>query len=161
MRYGFDRMTIGAFVAHKTVAPIGAIHKKRFVAAGISPANQATLNLYAGPFRFTIPETGFSQDMAAGQSSLDLAIEEFPPMVVCEELPLADGAVRYCISPVGNTKWRRYVMDIHDEHQLPAGSLVFPVGGSVLVDGATAELHRPVAASTVSGSGRAIVVEVV
>lgn len=161
MRYEFERTEMGAFFVHKTVAAIGSVHKKRFVASGISPANQATLNLYAGPFRFTIPEAGFSQDMAAGQSSLDLAIEEFPPMVVCEEFALADGAVRYCISPVGNAKWRRYVMDIHGEHQLPAGSLVFPVGGSVLVDGATAGLHRPVAASTVSGSGRAIVVEVV
>lgn len=161
MNYGFERTEIGAFFVYKTVAAIGAVHKKRFVSPGISPANQATLNLYAGPFRFTIPETGFSQDLAAGQSSLDLAIKEFPHMVVCEELPLADAAVRYCISPVGNAKWRRYVLDIDGAHQLPVGSIVFPAGGSVLVDGAAADLHKPVASSEVSGSGRIIVMEVI
>lgn len=154
-------MPIGAFVAHKTVAPIGAIHKKRFVAAGISPANQATLNLYAGPFRFAIPEIGFLQDMAAGQSSLDLAIAEFPPMVVCEESPLTDGAVRYCVSPVGESRWRRRVFDVDGEVQLPGGSLIFPISGELLADGATAELLRPVSATMVSGSGRVLIAELI
>lgn len=160
MTYKFEKIEMGSFTVYRTVARVGSVHRKRF-ADGVTPANQGTLNLYAGKFLFSIPSIEFEQRLDAGQSSLDLSIEAFPSGGICEERPLEDGAVRYCVSPTVSQKWRRTVIDLDGEHSLAKGSLVFPVSGDVAADGIAMRLHEPASAENVSGSGRAILVEVI
>ena len=161
MSYEFERIDMGAFIVHKTVAAPGVVHRKRFIVDGATPANQGTLNLYAGPFRVSIEEAEFTQDMGAGQSSLDLAIGQFPLMAICEEVALEDGAVRYCVVPAGPWRWRRYAADIDGARTLAGGSVVFPVSGELLIDGRPAQLHTPAAGFVLAGVGRALILEVV
>ena len=156
MSYKFEKLSVGGFWAFASRPRVGDVHLKRFVSEGVTPANQATLNLYSGRFLFSIPTTGFEQVLEAGQSSLDLHVGAYPAGEVCEETPLADGSLRFCLSPVDPAaKWaRRLVVFGQGGGQIAVrpGSAVFVADGVATVDGVPAACHVPV-------SGRSIVCE--
>jgi len=129
----YEKSILGSFTVYSSAVKIGDIHRKKFVTTGISPLNQETLNLYAGNFNFSIPSIGFSQDMLPGQSSLDLTITEYPLGAICEERPLSESAMRYCISPTNKAaKWKRRTHVFTQDASalsIPQGSVVFTVAG--------------------------------
>lgn len=158
----YDKSIIGNFNVYHSKVSLGDIHKKKFISTNISPLNQETLNLYAGSFNFSIPSTGFSQNLLPGHSSLDLNITEYPLNTICEEHPLEDMSVRYCISPVNKqAKWKRYTYTFTDELlniTLPLGSIVFLCNGTLSSELGTATLFIPISASMLSSNNATIIV---
>jgi hypothetical protein len=73
---------------------------------GTTPTNQETLNVYLeGTFEVSIPDTGFTQTLTPGQSSLDLAVALYPAGVPIVERALTTPARRICLSPVMRGDW--------------------------------------------------------
>lgn len=126
--YQFEKNTLGDFVIHKSQPQIGATHKKQF-SEGVTPENQATFNVYiAGSFLFSIGD--FQQTLTAGQSTLDLTLDEFPANTLCTETCLENSAVRYCISRATSGHWMR--TKVTDLNWLaPANGLFIGVDGSL------------------------------
>jgi hypothetical protein len=126
--YQFEKQTLGDFVIHKSRPLIGATHKKQF-SEGVTPLNQATFNVYiAGSFLFSIGD--FQQTLTAGQSTLDLTLEEFPANTLCTETCLENSASRYCISRATAGAWMR--TKVTDSNWIaPADGLFIGADGSL------------------------------
>ena len=125
--YQFDRSFVGGFTLHTSRPSRGDEHHKRF-GHGVTPANQATLNLYtAGRFELLIAGAGYRREMLAGQCSLDIELPAYP-QGLCVERCLEDGGCRICVSPTAaGVRWSRHVI------QLEAGGVtVLPMGHSMI-----------------------------
>lgn len=104
--YSFTQQNIGKFTIYNSVQRIGDTHLKKFK-AGVTPQNQETINVYVlGNFRFSVD--GFTQDLPAGSTTLDLNIENFVEGSVATEEVLSTVAIRYCIS-AGNEPFSKQV----------------------------------------------------
>lgn len=128
--YSFSRMSTGRFNIYRSFVKQGDTHKKCF-AAGVTPQNQATVNVYvSGQFQFVCGS--FSQVMDAGSCNLDLATPEFEEGVVCVETVLSPTANRYCVSSIDNLPFNRFKLHLEQEadHRFLADSLVFVLKGS-------------------------------
>jgi hypothetical protein len=103
--YRFEKTVIGPFVIHKARPSRNESHRKIF-AAGVTPQNQSTLNIYIeGRFQYVVGD--FEQVLGAGQSSLDLAIDQFPAEVLCVETCIEAPALRYCVTTRLGERWTR------------------------------------------------------
>jgi hypothetical protein len=75
---------------------------------GVTPSNQFSLNLYTcGTFKLSAEKLGYSQHMSIGDSSLDIAVEEFPSNEFFIETPVEEPACRVCLTVDGGGKWER------------------------------------------------------
>lgn len=129
--YSFSRKAIGPYVIHISVQKAGDVHRKKFV-SGVTPSNQNTTNIYVkGKFLFSIGE--HSQELTAGQTSLDLQIAEYPANVIATETVLSDYAVRYCVPSKDLSKTIVQVGE-NQTHTLEENSLVFVLSGKAVVN---------------------------
>ncbi len=136
--FNFKRSIVSGFDIFCSYQKQGDEHKKRFTAAGISPPNQETWNLYIqGTFEFEVED--FHQSLYAGQTSLDLLIPEYPANTPCFERVLSPIGVRYCVSGdkfrVG--QWTRQTVSLGnvESHTVASDSALIVLSGVVLVDG--------------------------
>lgn len=107
--YRFKPIPLPGFRLVESTPALGVEHHKQFL-PGTTPSNQSTLNLYVdGEFELSIPAVGFTQRMVAGQTSLDVALSEYPAGVVCIERPLTSNARRLCLAPMEPSRWSRQV----------------------------------------------------
>lgn len=140
MQYDMRKFQMGRFLVHESMPVVGMEHKKRFVADGITPLLQATFNVYVrGEFLFEIADTGFSQVLSAGDTSLSLALEVFPVGVVCVERPTTEPARRLCLSPCAPGAWSKGVgrLGAGESMGFETGACVVVLAGEVECDGAT------------------------
>lgn len=158
--YSFTQNNIGRFTVYQSVQRAGDTHLKKFK-AGVTPHNQETINVYvAGSFRFSVG--GFTQDLPAGSTTLDLEIEAFPEGVVATEEVLSPVGVRYCVS-AGDGAYTKQIVDVSDAVPFVASarSVVFVLAGSVSVVGVAAGPGAYVAlepGDQVTGVGRLLAV---
>lgn len=140
MMYQFEGFEVGGFKVYKSAQKEGDTHLKRFTSPGVTPQTQATLNIYAeGAFSFGIPDTGFTQALNAGDTSLNVTLAEYPAGAVCEERVVSQTALRYCVSPLQQTPWTPLIVTLAAGEQLPTqvGDCIFIVQGSVEAGGKT------------------------
>lgn len=135
--YPFSRASIGPFTLHTSDPAVGDTHRKRF-GPGVTPTNQATLNLYvAGRFEIEIPALQYRREMLAGECSLDIELPAFPSDL-CIERCLEEGSRRICIAPtVATTRWSRHLIDLAagSASVAPADHLLVVLVGTIEVDG--------------------------
>lgn len=111
--YNFTSKMISGFRVSKAAPEVGAVHLKKF-AYKVTPKNQATLNLYiAGSFELT--SNSFTQLLEAGQTSLDVALSEYPAGELVTERVMSGPAIRYCVAKVGGGAWLRVRVDAAPE----------------------------------------------
>jgi hypothetical protein len=135
--YNFVRQTIGGFHVHKATPEIGAVHHKKF-AYKVTPQNQATLNVYlAGSFE--LQATSFRQLLEAGQTSLDVALAEYPAGELFTERVVSGPAIRYCVAKAGGGAWLRARVDVTPEWVPEHNGLL------IYLDGDLAEVTNGVA----------------
>lgn len=122
--YQFKRIWVPGFMLVESRPIQGCSHVKRF-AAGTTPRNQGTLNLYlAGRFSFSISSVGFNQELCAGGSSLDLGMDAFPAGVDAIEVAISEDCWRMCLSPEGGaSRWSRRIVELE-----PGGVLALVAG---------------------------------
>lgn len=137
--YQFTNTAMAGLTVSHSIAKAGTKHRKVYAAQGVTPATQDTLNVYlSGSFNF---EAGnFSQVMVAGDTSLDLGIEQYPAGVVCIETVLSDWGRRCCIS--SKKPWTRDVVSLTQDqtHTLAHDSLVVLTEGYLDVGGSQMRL---------------------
>ena len=111
--YQFKRLRAPGFMLVESRPSAGDEHTKRF-AAGTTPQNQGTFNLYlAGEFSLSIAATGFSQRLTPGQTNLDLLPGATSPGVDVVERALSDGCWRMCLSPADKSaRWTRRIAEV-------------------------------------------------
>jgi hypothetical protein len=121
--YQFQKIHASGFELYEATPPTTVKHRKQFVERGVTPATQGSLNLYVrGAFLFEIPAIGFSQVLNAGDTSLNLAIDEFPVGAQCIERALVEGSVRLCLSARKGVRWSRAVVAIEPGHEMTLGA---------------------------------------
>lgn len=127
--YRFRSIPVPGFNLVESTPSVGDEHAKRF-GAGVTPKNQATLNIYtSGEFTVEIVAASFSQTMRPGDTSLDMSIAEFPSGSLCTERATAGPAKRLCLSPSNSgARWRRRI-----ETLPPGGSIAIETGAIVIV----------------------------
>lgn len=127
--YRFRSIPVPDFNLVESTPSVGDEHAKRF-GAGVTPKNQATLNIYiSGEFTVEIIDASFSQTMRPGDTSLDLRIAGFPDWSVCTERVITTPAKRLCLSPsTAGARWKRRV-----ETLPPGGSMAIETGAIVIV----------------------------
>ena len=110
--YQFDRTIVGPFALHTSLPSVGDEHHKRY-GTGVTPQNQATLNLYiSGQFELEMPAANYRRIMSPGDCSLDIELSSFPEGL-CIERCLAEGSRRICISTTSpRLRWARQVMSL-------------------------------------------------
>lgn len=115
---------------------VGEEHHKRF-AKGVTPTNQATMNLYIeGAFELSIPSIGYSATMRPGDCSLDLDIAQYPEDL-CIERCLESGSKRICLSPADRTlRWSRSVRALAagEAYVVPGDSVAILMKGAMVLD---------------------------
>ena len=149
--YPFHTVNVAGFKLAYSNPGLGEKHLKRFVEPGVTPLNQATMNLYlSGEFRFEIG--AFSQRLVAGQTSDNLAIPEFPDGVLCTEEPLVAGSRRLCVSTVDGRRWEREVVT------MPQGSNAVVLDGAIVLvlAGRLATTDRQLAAGDFATGGQTL-----
>lgn len=126
--YQFKRLRAPGFMLVESRPSAGDKHTKRF-AAGTTPQNQGTFNLYlAGEFSLSIAATGFSQRLTPGQTNLDLPPGATSPGVDVVERALSDGCWRMCLSPQDKAaRWTRRIV------VLAAGGVLEMAAGDLAV----------------------------
>ena len=112
--YQFTTTEIAGLSISKTIALQGTDHKKRYTRHGVTPASQNTLNVYASG-DFEVEVGGASYQMAAGQTSLDLPVTEYPAGEVCIERVLSQWGCRFCVS--SSSPWSRQKFTINGSAQ--------------------------------------------
>lgn len=142
--YTFTKQEIGGFAVFTSEPEVGDLHRKKFL-AGVTPLNQATLNIYvSGGFRL---ECGsFQQDMIAGQTSLDIELAEFPAGALFCETVTQGPAKRLCVSKIAGGPWLR------DRVTVDAGWLPKTDGVLVFLDGEVAQVQAGVAPARMGGA---------
>lgn len=137
--YPFKRTSIGAFTLYTSATKAGDTHLKRF-GPGVTPTNQATLNLYvAGRYALEIPSIEYRRELLAGECSLDIELPSFPADL-CIERCLEDGSRRICVAPTDPAaRWSRHLIDMAagSASVAPADHLLVVLSGCIDVDGAT------------------------
>ena len=111
----------------------------------MTPSTQETFNVYAsGVFRFDIPDIGFSQELKAGDTNLNLNLLEFPLNAVCTERVVSETAERYCVTPTVAARWQQSVLDLAADEilPLPEGSCVFVFSGRISSSGLVVEARH-------------------
>lgn len=139
--YTFTKQEIGGFAVFTSEPEVGDLHRKKFL-PGVTPANQATLNIYvSGAFRLQCGN--FQQDVSAGQTSLDIELAEFPAGILFCETVTQGPAKRLCVSRLAGGPWLRDRVTVADgwSPQLD-GLLVFLDGGIELAKAGLAPSGR-------------------
>ncbi len=78
MGYDFKKHTFDWLSVYVSTPTVGLVLKKQY-SAGVTPANQATLNVYAsGKFEVSCEAAAFKQVLGVGECSLDVAVDIFP-----------------------------------------------------------------------------------
>lgn len=135
--YKFHRRDVGGFTLHTSRPDVGDEHHKRF-GAGVTPANQWTLNIYtAGRFEIEIPSIGYRREMFAGDCSLDIELQALPPDL-CIERCLDEGSSRICIAPATRgARWARRVIDLAEGSSFvaPLDHVLVVMSGVIEADG--------------------------
>lgn len=158
--YTFDRIPAGRFDIYRSFVSCGDSHKKRF-AFGVTPANQKTINIYAGgQFLFTCGS--FRQLLEGGSCTLDLMTNSFEDNEICTETVLSQTGVRYCVSAKDKLPFKKQKVDISagKSIELAEQSLLFVLQGTLILGevrlnaGAFA-MTNPI--GTVSGEGKCLV----
>lgn len=127
--YTFEKEVVGPFTVHKSSQVKGDLHVKRF-RSGVTPANQATLNVYiSGEFLITCGQ--FSQSMSAGQTSLELAIDAYPDGALMREEVMSETGVRYCISATEGGKWLREKVSLSGGETFGQDCLIVVLSGQI------------------------------
>lgn len=128
--YNFTSKLVNGFCVSKATPEVGAVHLKKF-AYKVTPQNQATLNLYiAGSFELT--SSSFTQMLEAGQTSLDVALLEYPAGELVTERVMSGPAVRYCVAKVGGGAWLRVRVDVAPEWVPEHNGLLIYSGGDLV-----------------------------
>lgn len=125
--YRFSKQTVGGFDIYTANPSVGEVHLRRF-APGVTPQNQASLNIYAAG-SFELQAGSFGQVFEAGQTSLDLRLTEYPAGELCIERVVSGPATRRCVSRVGGGAWTRRCIEVSPEW-VPEndGALIFFAG---------------------------------
>ena len=98
MNYKFTKYTYGWLNIHVSTPSIGLLLKKKYL-PGVTPQNQATLNVYTlGKFEVTCEHAGLKQVFGINETSLDLTIDTFPTDCISVETPVETPACRVCFS---------------------------------------------------------------
>lgn len=128
--YRFSKQTVGGFDIYTANPEVGEVHLRRF-APGVSPQNQASLNIYAAG-GFSLQAGSFNRSLTAGQTSLDLDITEYPAGELLIERVVSGPATRRCVSRSGGGPWGRARLEV-SSGWVPerAGVLIF-LDGDVL-----------------------------
>lgn len=103
--YKFNKFQFDWLKVFVATPEVGSLWKKQF-AAGVTPQNQFSLNIYTNG-KFRISTSQFSQVLGVGDSSLDIALAEFPTDELVIETPIEAPACRLCLSVDGGGKWER------------------------------------------------------
>ena len=149
--YPFHTLSVAGFKLAYSSPSLGEKHLKRFIEPGVTPLNQATMNLYlSGEFRFEIG--AFSQRLVAGQTSDNLVITEFPVGELCTEQPLVAGSRRLCVSALDGARWQREVL------VMPQGNVAVVLEGALalVLAGRLAATDRQLAAGDFAVGGQTL-----
>jgi hypothetical protein len=107
MSYDFKKYTFDWLSVYVSTPTVGLVLKKQY-SAGVTPANQATLNVYAsGKFEVSCEAAAFKQVLGVGECSLDVAIGTYPTDSISAETPVEFPACRMCLSVTEGGKWSR------------------------------------------------------
>jgi hypothetical protein len=107
MNYKFKKHTFGWLTMYISNPTAGLVLKKKY-AAGVTPANQSTFNVYtSGKFEVTCEAAEFKQVLGVGDCSLDVAIGGYPTDSISAETPVEFPACRMCLSVTNGGKWSR------------------------------------------------------
>ncbi len=107
MGYAFRKHTFGWLSLYIATPTVGLVLKKKY-SAGVTPANQATLNVYAsGKFEVACEAAAFKQVLGVGECSLDVAVGTFPTDSIGTETALDTPACRMCLSVTDGGRWSR------------------------------------------------------
>ncbi len=123
--YEFKRFVYDWLVVHESRPAVGQRHMKAFVAP-TAPKDQSTFNIYAsGVFELAIGST--KQQMQAGMSTLDIAIDAIPAGVLIVEKPLVPDSVRFCCQPLNeSTRWTRRAVTLQSGESLSSDGWIIP-----------------------------------
>lgn len=108
--YRFTKQTIGNFDIYTANPRVGDVHLRKF-STGVTPKNQASLNIYAAG-TFCLTSQDFKQIIPAGHTSLDLSLHEYTPQKLYIEQVVSGPATRLCVSKTGGGAWIRRQVDI-------------------------------------------------
>ena len=150
--YPFHTLIVAGFKLAYSSPDLTEKHLKRFVEEGVTPLNQATMNLYlSGEFRFEVG--GAVQRLIAGQTSNDLVMTEFPVGVLCTEQPIVVGSRRLCVSADRPRRWSRVVITLDAGEAVAAsdGGLVVVLAGRLSTQG------RPLVAGDFATYGQVLI----
>tara|TARA_R110000772_G_scaffold104020_1_gene205264 strand:+ start:462 stop:953 length:492 start_codon:yes stop_codon:yes gene_type:complete len=107
MGYSFKKHTFDWLSLYVSTPAVGLVLKKKY-SAGVTPANQATLNVYAsGKFEVSCEAAAFKQVLGVGECSLDVTVGTFPTDSIATETALETPACRICLSVTAGGKWSR------------------------------------------------------
>lgn len=157
--YSFTQANIGRFTVYQSVQRAGDTHLKKFK-AGVTPQNQKTINVYVvGSFRFSVD--GFTQDLHAGDTTLDLQTSGFPEGALATEEVLSTVGIRYCISVTEGT-FTKQVVEITESlpFVVDSKSVGFVLSGVQDVSGVSMKVGAMVNLEpgfVVTGSGKLLV----
>lgn len=123
--YPFKRFVYDWLAVHESRPAVGQRHMKTFVAT-TAPKDQSTFNIYAsGVFEVAIGSA--KQQMQAGMSTLDIAIDAIPAGVLIVEKPLVPDSVRFCCQPLNEaTKWTRKGVTLQPGESLTTDGWIIP-----------------------------------
>ena len=107
MGYDFKKHTFDWLSVYVSTPTVGLVLKKQY-SAGVTPANKATLNVYAsGKFEVSCEAAAFKQVLGVGECSLDVTVDIFPTDSIATEIALETPACRICLSVTAGGKWSR------------------------------------------------------
>ena len=133
MGYAFKKHTFDWLSLYVSAPAAGLVLKKKY-SAGVTPANQATLNVYAlGKFEVSCEAVALKQVLGVGECSLDVTVGTFPTGSTATETAIEAPACRICLSVTDGGKWSRVRSSVvaNKEVVLTAGqiALFIPAAG--------------------------------
>lgn len=134
--YNFTKSTAGGLDIYTSFQKQGDTHSKRF-GEGVTPANQATVNVYTQG-EFSLDIDGAEYLMPAGSCSLDVPVAAYPAGAVATETVLSPRAVRCCVSTANGVVGRSLAELSPGAPVAVSGTtLVFVLHGEAVVHGVT------------------------
>ena len=107
MAYEFKKHIFGWLSLYVSTPSIGLVLKKKYL-EGVTPTNQATLNVYAsGKFEVSCEAAALKQVLGVGECSLDVAVDTFPTDSIATETAVEAPACRICLSVTDGGEWSR------------------------------------------------------
>ncbi len=130
--YSFTNTTIAGLTVSNTIARQGTEHHKLYTESGVTPLTQNTLNVYVSG-TFNVSAGSFSQQLEAGNCSLDLTISEYLKDIPVIEKVLSGWGARFCVSCSKSWSWQVHTLTALEAANIERDSLGIALQGDLLV----------------------------